>query len=104
MLVALCKITSLADLQVFGLIQMWAWLFVGLGIVSAVATVFKIALFSLAGDQLTYRLRYRALSRILRHSLEWFDRPSSASVPGLLTSDPPLISGVSQLGRSLTNH
>ena len=90
-----CHVCIILFLQVFGLIHMWAWLFIVLGCASAVATVIKIALFSLASEQLMYQLRCWALSRVLRHPLDWFDQPSSSSVPGLLASDPPLVPGVS---------
>lgn len=73
---------------------MWAWLFIVLGFVSAVATVFKIASISLAGEQLTYRLRCHAMNNVLHHSLSWFDKQST-SIAGILASDPPLVQGVS---------
>lgn len=83
--------------QVLGLTHKWAGLFVALGSVSAVATVMKTVTFSLAGEQLTYRLRSLTLSRTLRHPMSWFDQPlsSPSSLAAMLASDAPLVQGVS---------
>ena len=81
--------------KVFGLIHKWAGLFLALGAVSAVSTVLKNVMFSLAGEMLTYRLRCRGFSQALCHRMSWFDKPSSSGVAGLLASSPPLVQGVS---------
>ena len=83
--------------QVFGEIHKWAWLFLALGFASAVATVIKVAAFSIAGEQLTYRLRCQAFRRILRHPMSWFDKSSSAGAAAVLSADPPLVQGVSHV-------
>lgn len=85
-------------MQVLELTHKWAGLFLGLGFVSAVATVIKIHGFSLAGERLTYRLRVLALRCMLRHPMSWFDSPSSSpsGLAAMLAADTPLVQGVSK--------
>ena len=83
--------------QVFELIHKWAGLFLTLGFISAIATMIKVAAFSLAGEKLTYRLRSQSLARILRRSMRWFDDSahSPSALATVLASDTPLLQGVS---------
>ena len=83
--------------QVFELIHKWAGLFLALGFISAVATMIKVASFSLAGERLTYRLRSQSLARILHRSMRWFDDSahSPSALATVLASDTPLLQGVS---------
>lgn len=83
--------------QVVGHTHKWAGLFLALGAVSAVATVFKLCAFRLAGEKLTYRLQSKALRGILGHSISWFDTrsPSPSGLAAILASDTPLVQGVS---------
>lgn len=89
--------------QVLDRTHKWAGLFLALGFVSAVATVFKLAAFRLAGEKLTYRLQSEALRGILSHSISWFDTrsPSPSGLAAMLASDTPLVQGVSPLAHVL---
>jgi len=76
--------------------NLFALLFVGIGILAGVSMFLQIFMFTLAGEALTQRLRRMTFAAMLRQELGWYDDASNSvgSLSARLSGDAASVQGV----------
>eukprot|EP01006_Ploeotia_vitrea_P057131 TRINITY_DN68153_c7_g3_i1.p1 TRINITY_DN68153_c7_g3~~TRINITY_DN68153_c7_g3_i1.p1 ORF type:complete len:609 (-),score=69.65 TRINITY_DN68153_c7_g3_i1:38-1864(-) len=74
-------------------IRKWALFFLGMAAYAFVANLLRTAMFAIAGEKLTYRLRDRLMAAILRQDMEFFDKKDneSGNLCNVLSKDVPQV-------------
>ena len=76
---------------------LYAFLFVGVGVIVGLAMFFQILMLTVAGEHLTLRMRRMAFEAMLSQEIGWFDEPSNGTgaLCARLSADAAAIQGVS---------
>ncbi|XP_058077057.1 ABC transporter B family member 11-like [Magnolia sinica] len=76
--------------------RFWSLMFIGLGVVSLVASSARTYLFGIAGCQLIKRIRLMSFKKVVHMEIEWFDNAenSSGAIGAKLSVDAATIRGL----------
>ena len=75
----------------------YSLMFLVLGVVVGLAMFIQIAMFTVAGENLTLRMRKLAFAAMLKQEMGWFDQPNNntGALCSRLSADASAIQGVS---------